>query len=189
MAEVEERYTFQEATEKLDISRSTLLNWIARAGLREAVDEQVMEYDQRAHYLTRAQLEQLAKVHRRALAPHATTSSTPPQSTTFPSEASQILFGLTRQLHQDSDSPTAYAILSVERANELMLFVETFAEKLTPEMAEYVTKRFETLIDKTLKARAQLQTTRDQEDMGKEHQTPQIRRVEHTRSSDMREDE
>lgn len=63
MAEEEERYTFQEATEKLNISKSTLLNWIARAGLREAVDRQVLESDARVHYLTKSQQEYLARTH------------------------------------------------------------------------------------------------------------------------------
>lgn len=66
MAE-EERYILLEAAQKLGISKGTLVNWIARAGWRELVDKQALEYDQRAHYLTGEQLEKLAKDHRRQL--------------------------------------------------------------------------------------------------------------------------
>ncbi|HEY7348138.1 MAG TPA: hypothetical protein VH599_07430 [Ktedonobacterales bacterium] len=66
MAE-EERYILLEAAQKLGISKGTLVNWIARAGWSELVATQRMEYDQRAHYLTGAQLEQLAKAHRRTI--------------------------------------------------------------------------------------------------------------------------
>lgn len=63
----EERFILLEAAEKLDISKGTLVNWIARAGWTKLVANQRMEYDQRAHYLTGAQLEKLAKDHRRTL--------------------------------------------------------------------------------------------------------------------------
>lgn len=64
---MEDRYILVDAAQKLSISKSTLLNWIARANLREAVNKQVMEGDLRAFYLTRAQLEQLAALHRRKI--------------------------------------------------------------------------------------------------------------------------
>lgn len=63
----QERYTMAEAAEKLGISNKTLVNWVNRGGLREVVERQVFEYDQRAHYLTRGQLEKIAKDHRRSL--------------------------------------------------------------------------------------------------------------------------
>ncbi len=59
-----ERYTMAEAAKKLGVSNKTLVNWVNMGGLREAVEAQVFEYDKRAHYLTRQQLEKLAKDHR-----------------------------------------------------------------------------------------------------------------------------
>jgi transposase len=64
---MQERFTIAEAAAKLNISTSGLENWINQAKLRRAVDEQRMENDMRAHYLTRPQLEQLAALHRRTL--------------------------------------------------------------------------------------------------------------------------
>ena len=63
----EEQYTLQEAAQKLGVSNSTLYHWISRAGLREIVESQVVETDLRARYLTRKQLEKLAKDHSRTL--------------------------------------------------------------------------------------------------------------------------
>lgn len=63
----EEQYTLLEAAQKLGVSNSTLYHWISRAGLREIVESQVVETDLRARYLTRKQLEKLAKDHRRTL--------------------------------------------------------------------------------------------------------------------------
>lgn len=63
----EERYIMQEAAEILGVSRKTLVNWIDSDWLRDTVNKQVWEKDARAHYLTRKQLEQLARSHRRSL--------------------------------------------------------------------------------------------------------------------------
>lgn len=66
MAE-EQRYILLEAAELLGISKGALVRWINNDGLRVVVDSQVMPHDKRAHYLTRTQLEKLAKDHRRTL--------------------------------------------------------------------------------------------------------------------------
>jgi len=51
----------------LGVSRKTLEGWLVRDGMSSIVRKQRMETDMRAHYLTKAQLEQLAALHRRAL--------------------------------------------------------------------------------------------------------------------------
>ena len=64
---MEKRYTIAEAAYLLNISTSGLENWITDAKMRAIVQKQRMETDMRSHYLTKAQLEQLAALHRRTL--------------------------------------------------------------------------------------------------------------------------
>lgn len=117
MAQVERRYTFQEATEQLGgISKSTLLNWIAKAGLREAVDEQVMDDDQRVHYLTRGQLEYLAVAHRRPLVASALRQSKqepqPPTPATSGTEGSLDFSGIWHSVYTYTSSTQPGTFLS-----------------------------------------------------------------------------
>ncbi len=64
---MEKRYTMAEAAYMLNISASGLEKWITDAKMRSVVKKQRMETDMRSHYLTKAQLEQLATLHRRTL--------------------------------------------------------------------------------------------------------------------------
>lgn len=64
---MEKRYTMAEAAYMLNISASGLEKWITDAKMRSIVKKQRMETDMRSHYLTKAQLEQLAALHRRTL--------------------------------------------------------------------------------------------------------------------------
>jgi len=64
---VKERYTIAEAVSALQTSKSTLYTWMLRADLVEPVKRQRMPDDWREHYLTRAQVEELAAAHRRTL--------------------------------------------------------------------------------------------------------------------------
>ena len=64
---MEKRYTMAEAAYLLNISTSSLENWINDAKMRAIVKRQRMETDMRAHYLTRPQVEQLAALHQRTL--------------------------------------------------------------------------------------------------------------------------
>ncbi|HLW01273.1 MAG TPA: hypothetical protein VKT82_21640 [Ktedonobacterales bacterium] len=66
----EKHYILKDAAELLDVSKGTLVQWIARAGLSEIVESQVDAIDLRARYLTEKQLEYLAAMHNRMLKSH-----------------------------------------------------------------------------------------------------------------------
>ncbi len=61
-----------EAANMLGISISLLRSWVQKAGLREQVQKQRLDYDMRVFYLTQAQIEQIATLHGRQIATLAT---------------------------------------------------------------------------------------------------------------------
>jgi polyhydroxyalkanoate synthesis regulator phasin len=64
----EDRISIADALEMLQVSKSTLEDWIHKAKLRNAVNKQRFPDDMRQRFLTRVQVEQLAAAHRRQIA-------------------------------------------------------------------------------------------------------------------------